>query len=81
MKSKEILEQDGPDITTQFTNQIQPGIFWRMLTISWHGENISSQERRQNMKNLEPLFIAQLKPSLNGQKEFDCLILLKNGIN
>ena len=31
-------------------------------------------------KNLEAIFIALLKPSLNEQKNFECLILSRNGI-
>ena len=31
-------------------------------------------------KNLEAIFIALLKPSLNEQKNFECLIIFRNGI-
>ena len=37
-------------------------------------------QKRFIRKNLEALFIILLKPSLNEQKEFDCLILFKNGV-
>ena len=42
---------------------------------------VPASKKRSIRKNyLLRLFIAQLKPSLNKQKEFDCLILFKNGI-
>ena len=47
--------------------------------ITW--KIICSAPKKQSLrKNLEALFIAQLKPYLNEQKEFDRLVLFRNGI-
>ena len=70
------LEHNNPEHNSQSVRHILKNvghiITWTIL--------IPAPKKRSIRKNLETLFIAQLKPSLKGQKEFDHLTLFKNVI-
>ena len=63
-KDSELARHLNKHITHAFT--------WKILC--------HASKKTDILKNLEAMFITLLKPSLNEQKNFECLILFRNGI-
>ena len=79
VKQIEIPLQGGQNMIIPLKVLSQQGIYTNISTMSLPGKFYVTPLKKTDIhKNLEVIFIALLKPSLNEQKNFEHLILFRN---
>ena len=79
MKPNVMRKLDGMNIIIQLKVQNHQNTFEATSTTILHGPSFQMLQK-MTRKNLEASYIALWKPNLNEQKDFERLVLFRNGV-